>query len=160
LAGAGDYTICYFDPRIKTTHAHQLALAAVYYSPLQFLYWYDTPDRYSGEPEVEFFDNVPTVWDVTRVIDGAIGEYIITARRSGDEWFVGAITNNDAREISIPLAFLDKGEKYIAKIYTDDDKVQTNTKVAVTEKAVSQKDVLRFQLKASGGAAIQLRIKK
>jgi alpha-glucosidase len=160
LAGAGDYTICYFDPRIKTTHAHQLALAAVYYSPLQFLYWYDTPDRYSGEPEVEFFDNVPTVWDDTRVIDGAIGEYIITARHSGDEWFVGAITNNDAREISIPLAFLDKGKKYVAKIYTDDDRVQTNTKVAVTEKAVSQKEVLRFQLKAGGGAAIQLRIKK
>ncbi|MDR2683215.1 MAG: glycoside hydrolase family 97 protein [Dysgonamonadaceae bacterium] len=155
LVGAGDYTICYFDPRIKTTHAHQLALAAVYYSPLQFLYWYDTPDRYNGEPEVEFFDNVPTVWDDTHVIDGAIGEYVSIARRSGDEWFVGAITNNDTREISIPLAFLDKGEKYIAKIYTDDDKVQTNTKVAVTEKVVSQKDVLRFQLKASGGVAIQ-----
>ncbi|MDR2683304.1 MAG: glycoside hydrolase family 97 protein [Dysgonamonadaceae bacterium] len=157
LAGAGDYTICYFDPRIKTTHAHQLALAVAYYSPLQFLYWYDTPDRYNGEPEVEFFDNVPTVWDDTRVIDGAIGKYIVTARRSGDEWFVGAITNNDAREISIPLAFLDKGKKYIAKIYTDDDKIEIRTKVATTEKAVSPKDVLKFQLKASGGVAIQLR---
>jgi alpha-glucosidase len=161
LAGAGDYTICYFDPRIKTTHAHQLALAAVYYSPLQFLYWYDTPDRYNGEPEVDFFDNVPTVWDDTKIIDGAIGEYIIMARRSGNDWFLGAITNNDAREISIPLAFLDKGKKYIAKIHTDDDKVQTRTKVAVTEKVVNQKDVLRFQLKASGGIAIQFKsIKK
>ncbi|MDR1526644.1 MAG: glycoside hydrolase family 97 C-terminal domain-containing protein, partial [Dysgonamonadaceae bacterium] len=159
LAGAGDYTICYFDPRIKTTHAHQLALAAVYYSPLQFLYWYDTPDRYNGEPEVAFFDSIPTVWDDTKIIDGAIGEYIITARRSGNDWFLGAITNNDAREISIPLAFLDKGQKYIAKIYTDDDKIETRTKVAVSEKVVSQKGVLRFQLKASGGAAIQLRIK-
>lgn len=159
LAGASDYTICYFDPRIKTTHAHQLALAAVYYSPLQFLYWYDTPDRYNGEPEVAFFDNVPTVWDDTKALDGEIGEYIVTARRTGDEWFVGAITNNDAREISISLSFLEKGKKYTAKIYTDDDKVQTRTKVAIAEKVVSQKDLLKFQLKASGGAAIQLRIK-
>ncbi|MDR0370229.1 MAG: glycoside hydrolase family 97 protein [Prevotellaceae bacterium] len=160
LAGAGDYTICYFDPRIKTTHAHQLALAVVYYSPLQFLYWYDTPDHYNGEPEIELFDNVPTVWDDTRVIDGAIGEYIIMARRSGDDWFVGAITNNDAREISIPLDFLDKGKKYIATIYTDDDTISTQTKVAVTGKVVSTEDALKFQLKASGGAAIQLRTKK
>jgi alpha-glucosidase len=154
LAGAGDYTICYFDPRIKTTHAHQLALAVVYYSPLQFLYWYDTPDRYNGEPEVEFFDRVKTVWDDTRVIDGVIGKYVITARRSGNEWFVGAITNNEAREISIPLAFLDKGGKYIAKIYTDDDKTETRTKVAITEKVVNQKDILKFRLQASGGVAM------
>jgi alpha-glucosidase len=158
LAGAGDYTICYFDPRIKTTHAHQLALAAVYYSPLQFLYWYDTPDRYDGEPEVEFFDNIPTVWDDTRVIDGAIGEYIITARRSGDDWFVGAITNNKSRTVSVPMHFLDSGKRYRAKIYADDEKVETRTKVAVTEKSVRQKDVLKFQLKAGGGVAIQLQI--
>jgi alpha-glucosidase len=158
LAGAGDYTVCYYDKRIKTTHAHQLALSVVYYSPLQFLYWYDTPDRYNGEPEIEFFDKVKTVWDDTKVIDGKIGEYIITARKSGEEWFVGAITNNLAREISIPLHFLANEKKYIAKIYTDDDNVPSKTKVAVTEKAVSQKDVLKFQLKASGGAAIHLRI--
>ncbi|MDR2130317.1 MAG: glycoside hydrolase family 97 protein [Odoribacteraceae bacterium] len=154
LAGAGDYTICYFDPRVKTTHAHQLALSVVYYSPLQFLYWYDTPDRYEGEPEIEFFDRVKTVWDDTRVIDGVIGEYVVTARRGGDEWFVGAITNNDAREISIPLAFLDKGGKYVAKIYADDDKTATRTKVAITEKVVNQKDILKFRLQASGGVAM------
>jgi alpha-glucosidase len=159
LAGAGDYTICYFDPRIKTTHAHQLALAVVYYSPLQFLYWYDTPDRYSGEPEVTFFDSIPTVWDDTKIIDGAIGEYIITARRSGNDWFLGAITNNDAREISIPLNFLEKEKKYTAKIYTDDESVQTKTKVAISQKNVTRKDILKFKLKEKGGAAIQLKIK-
>jgi alpha-glucosidase len=159
LAGAGDYTICYFDPRLKNTHAHQLALSVIYYSPLQFLYWYDTPDRYNGEPETEFFNNVKTIWDDTKVLDGEIGEYIITARKSGDEWFVGAITNNDAREISIPLHFLDSDKRYIAKIYTDDDKAETRTKVAVTEKVVRQKDILKFKLKEKGGAAIQLKIK-
>jgi alpha-glucosidase len=100
LAGAADYTICYYDSRIKTTHAHQLAMAAVYYSPLQFLYWYDQPSAYHGEPEIEFFDNVKTVWDDTKVLDGEIGEYVTIARRSGEEWFVGTMTNNDARKIN------------------------------------------------------------
>ncbi|MDR2814050.1 MAG: glycoside hydrolase family 97 protein [Prevotellaceae bacterium] len=159
LAGAGDYTICYFDPRLKTTHAHQLALAVAYYSPLQFLYWYDTPGSYSGEPEVEFFDRVPTVWDETKIVDGQIGEYFIAARKSGDSWFVGAITNNESREISIPLHFLEKGKRYAAKIYTDDENVKTRTRVAITEKVATQKDVLNFRLKASGGVAIQLRAK-
>ncbi|MDR0713393.1 MAG: glycoside hydrolase family 97 catalytic domain-containing protein, partial [Bacteroidales bacterium] len=158
LAGAGDYTICYFDQRLKNTHAHQLALSVIYYSPLQFLYWYDTPDRYNGEPETEFFNKVKTVWDDTKIIDGEIGEYIVTARKSGDEWFVGAITNNDAREISIPLNFLEKEKKYTTKIYTDDESVQTKTKVAVSQKTVTQKDILKFKLKEKGGAAIQLRI--
>jgi alpha-glucosidase len=157
LAGAGDYTICYFDSRLKNTHAHQLALSVIYFSPLQFLYWYDTPDRYGGEPETEFFNNVRTVWDDTKIIDGEIGEFIITARKSGDEWFVGAITNNDSREISIPLNFLEKGKKYTARIYTDDDSVQTKTNVAVSQKTVIQKDMLKFKLKGKGGVAIQLR---
>jgi alpha-glucosidase len=156
LAGAGDYTICYFDPRLKTTHAHQLALSVVCYSPLQFLYWYDTPDSYSGEPEVEFFDNVPTVWDETKIVAGQIGEYIVAARKSGSSWFVGAITNNESREISIPLSFLERGKRYSAQIYADDEKVATRTKVAIAEKVVDQKEILNFHLKASGGVAIRL----
>ncbi len=156
LAGAGDYTICYYDKRIKTTHAHQLAMAAVYYSPLQFLYWYDQPSAYQGEPEIEFFDNVKTVWDDTRVLDGEIGEYVTIARRSGEEWFVGSMTNNDARKINTSLDFLDGGKKYVAHIYTDDATVQTRTSVRVTRVIVDSKSVLPFQLKASGGCAIHL----
>jgi alpha-glucosidase len=156
LAGAADYTICYYDSRIKTTHAHQLAMAAVYYSPLQFLYWYDQPSAYHGEPEIEFFDNVKTVWDDTKVLDGEIGEYVTIARRSGEEWFVGTMTNNDARKINTSLDFLDSGKKYVANIYTDDDAVQTRTKVHVTRVIVDSKSVLPFLLKASGGCAIHL----
>lgn len=156
LAGAGDYTICYYDKRIKTTHAHQLAMAAVYYSPLQFLYWYDQPSAYHGEPEIEFFDNVKTVWDDTKVLDGEIGEYVTIARRSGEEWFVGSMTNNDARKINTSLEFLDNGKKYVANIYTDDDAVQTRTNVRVTRVIVDSKSELSFQLKPSGGCAIHL----
>lgn len=154
LAGAGDYTICYYNNRIKTTHAHQLAMAAVYYSPLQFLYWYDQPSAYTGEPEIEFFDKVKTVWDDTKAIDGDIGEFVTVARRSGNDWFLGTLGNNEARNITTPLSFLDEGQKYIANIYTDDDKIETKTKVRVTRLIVDNTSSLQFRLKASGGCAI------
>jgi len=156
LAGAADYTICYYNNRIKTTHAHQLAMAAVYYSPLQFLYWYDKPDAYQGEPEIAFFDKVKTVWDDTQAIDGAIGEFVTVARRSGDEWFLGTMTNNDARSLSTPLEFLTSNQKYVANIYTDDETVNTRTKVRLTQLIVDKQSVLKFKLKASGGCAVHL----
>lgn len=154
IAGAADYTICYYDKRIKTTHAHQLAMAAVYYSPLQFVYWYDQPSAYQGEPEVEFFDKVKTMWDDTKILNGEIGEYISIARKSGEEWFVGIMTNNEARNHTAKLDFLDENKKYVASIYTDDDKIQTRTQVRVTKALVESKSMLNFCLKASGGAAI------
>lgn len=156
LAGAGDYTICYYNNRIKTTHAHQLAMAVVYYSPLQFIFWYDQPSAYQGEPEIEFFENVKTVWDDTKVLEGEIGEYISIARKSGEEWFVGTMTNNDARKISTSLNFLDSGKKYVANIYTDDNSVQTKTKVRVSRVIVDSNSVIPFQLEASGGCAVHL----
>jgi hypothetical protein len=160
IAGAGDYTICYYDPRIKTTHAHQLALAVVYYSPLQTLYWYDTPDQYQGEPEIEFFDKIPTTWDETRIIDGKTGEFISTARRSGTDWFLGTITNNKARTANVALDFLEKGKKYEATIYEDDASVNTKTKVRVKTIAVTSKMVLTVKMAASGGQAMWIRLKE
>ncbi len=154
IAGAGDYTICYYNNRIKTTHAHQLAMAAVYYSPLQFMYWYDQPSAYTGEPEIEFFDKVKTVWDDTKVVNGEIGEYVTIARRSNEEWFLGTLGNNDAQQVTIPLDFLSPKKKYVAHIYVDDDKVKTKTKVGIKRLVVDSESILQFQLKASGGCAI------
>jgi alpha-glucosidase len=156
LTGPADYTICYYNTRVKNTHAHQLALSVVYYSPVQFMYWYDQPSAYQGEPEIEFFDKVKTVWDDTKVIDGEVGEYITVARRSGDNWFVGSITNTQARKITISTNFLEKDKKYTVKIYQDDDKVQTKTKVSIIEKKIKGGEVLNFNLKASGGVAIMI----
>jgi alpha-glucosidase len=128
----------------------------VYYSPLQYLYWYDNPQHYQGEQEIEFFDAVKTVWNDTKVLNGEIGKYITVPRRSGDEWFVGSITNTESREVPIPLNFLDSGEKYIARIYVDDDKVKSRTHVRTYSKRVDAGDVLKFDLKASGGVAVHL----
>lgn len=154
ISGAGDYTVCYFDPRIKNTHAHQLAFPIIYYSPLQTLYWYDTPARIENVPELEFFDNVPVTFDDTRVIHDSIGQYITIARRSGHDWFLGTIGNNESHKISTSLSFLDNSTKYVASIYTDNDKVNTKTKVQITKLIVTKENVLQFTLKPKGGCTI------
>jgi alpha-glucosidase len=154
IAGAADYTICYYDKRIKTTHAHQLALAAIYYSPIQTLYWYDKPAFSESEPELEFWDKIPVSWDETRVVQGSPGEFITTARRKGDEWFVGTITNNDARTIQLRFDFLPKGQQFMASFYSDDDSVQTKTKIKVERITINSTTILDIKLRPSGGQAI------
>jgi len=157
IAGAADYTICYYDKRIKTTHAHQLALAAIYYSPIQTLFWYDKPAACNKEPELEFWDKIPTTWDETKMLDGKPGEFITTARRKRDEWFVGMITNNDARVLQLRFDFLPADKKYVANIYSDNDTVQTSTKVKVEQKIITTATILDIRLKASGGLAVWIR---
>lgn len=154
LSGAADYTVCYFDPRIKNTHAHQLAFPVIFFSPLQTLYWYDTPARIREVPELEFFDNMPTVWDDTRVVDDAIGEHAVIARRSGEEWFAGAIAADKACEITVPTDFLTPGATYVVRVYTDDPQTNTPTHVRAARYLVRGGDSLHFALAASGGAAM------
>ncbi|MBP8304677.1 MAG: glycoside hydrolase family 97 C-terminal domain-containing protein, partial [Phycisphaerae bacterium] len=154
VAGIGDYTICYYSDRLKTTHAHQLAMAVVSFSPLQWLFWYDRPSQYNGEPEVEFFRRVPTVWDDTKVIHGEIGQYATIARRSGEDWFMGTINNSQARPLQIPLTFLTPGKAYTARIYFDDPTVQTRTQVGIKTQPVDARTVLDVPLLAGGGQAV------
>ncbi|MGJ7030230.1 alpha-glucosidase [Niabella hirudinis] len=156
MAGAADYTICYYDKRIRTTHAHQLALAAIYYSPIQTLFWYDKPGMSNNEPELEFWKAIPTTWDETYVIQGRPGAFITTARRSGSSWFIGAITNNEARQLRINFSFLPKNKRYQAVIYSDDDTAPTKTKVGIRKTVITSKTVLDARLKPSGGQAIWL----
>ncbi|WP_423127211.1 glycoside hydrolase family 97 protein [Gaoshiqia sp. Z1-71] len=156
VGGLGDYTICYMDSRLKTSHAHQLALGVVYFSPLQTIYWYDKPEFLAGVPELEFFKNLPTVWDDTKVLSGAIGEHAAIARRSGESWFVGAITNNDARKLSIRFDFLPEGKKYTAHIYADDANVKSKTQVGMKTQNVDHSTVIDAVLVGSGGLAIRL----
>ncbi|MGN0036049.1 MAG: glycoside hydrolase family 97 catalytic domain-containing protein [Bacteroidaceae bacterium] len=157
INGAADYTICYFDRRIKTTHAHQLAASLVFYSPLQTIFWYDKPSYYHGEPEISWFEQLKTVFDESHVIDGYPGRHITMARRNGRTWYVGTMTNNDARQADLALDFLEQGTTYVAHVYTDGgDAVQTRTHVACQTFLVDARTVLHFQLKPSGGAAIRL----
>lgn len=157
IAGAADYTICYYNNRIKTTHAHQLAMAAVYYSPIQTLYWYDEPKFSSNEPELEFWDKIPVSWDETRVLQGEPGKFITTARRKGNEWFIGTLNNNESKDLKVPLSFLQTGKKYIATIYYDDKTAPTKTKVGIKRIKVNSTSVLDAKLQVSGGQAVWIK---
>ena len=156
LCGPADYTPCYFNGRVKNTKAHQLAMPVVYYSPITFLYWYDLPDVYKGEKELDFWKHCPTVWDESKALAGEIGEYIIQARRTGNDWFVGAMNGLQARDITLNTAdFLQKGKKYRVEIYNDDPFLQTRTKVSSTVVNVKAGKQLKLHLQASGGAALR-----
>ena len=171
IAGAADHTICYYhrpelkqrlaetqNARImKTTSGHQLALSTIFYSPLQFMYWYDIPSDSQNEPELEYFDKISTVWDDTKVLDGEIAKYITVARRKGTDWFVGTITNIDARELKIPLTFLIPGKKYQASIYYDDPDSKVRTKVSIRRIQVDATTVIDAKMIASGGQAIWIK---
>ncbi|HEV2435853.1 MAG TPA: glycoside hydrolase family 97 catalytic domain-containing protein [Verrucomicrobiae bacterium] len=154
VAGPADYTVCYYTPRKKTNFAHQLAMSVVAFSPLQFIFWYDKPSDYHGEPEIQFFRKVPTVWDDTKVVNGEIGKFATIARRCGNDWFVGTINDSTPRTLKVPLAFLDKGRSYQAHIYSENPSVPTRTHVAVTTLRVNAETTLEVPLEAGGGQAM------
>jgi alpha-glucosidase len=173
LAGAGDNTICYYDNRVDAkmgSHASQLAKAVCLFSPLQFLYWYDrpipSPDKkaelwgkpnYLGyDPELEFFDNVPTVWDETRVLYAEISEYGVIARRKGDEWFIGGINAEQARTLNINFSFLEQGVKYYVKIYSDDISIDTKTHVRIDRIPADNKTVYSVTFGSNNGIAMHI----
>lgn len=157
INGAADYTICYYDKRLKNTHAHQLALSLIMYSPLQTIFWYDTPSRSNNEPELKWFEDLKTVFDESIVLDGEPGKNITMARRNGDEWFVGMITNNESSRQELNLSFLNADCDYVAEVYTDgDDKIKTKTKVSCLKFKVKSSQNMTFLLKPSGGAALRI----
>lgn len=160
LCGPADYTLCYFNSRVKNTKGHQLAMAAVYYSPLQFYFWYDNPFVDKGEQELQFWKDCPTTFDESLALAGSPGEYIIQARRSGSDWFVGCMTNTEARTVSVPTDFLPQG-KYEVTIYNDDPTLNTRTKVKTTTQPLNigkkAGKPITLQLQPSGGAALHIK---
>ena len=161
LCGPADYTPCYFNGRVKNTKAHQLAMPVVYYSPITFLFWYDLPNVYKGEKELDFWKYCPSVWDESKALQGEIGEYIVQARRSGNDWFVGAMTGLQARDITLNTAdFLQKGKKYRVEIYNDVPALNTRTKVSTVVQTIKAGKILKLHLQPSGGAALRFSLLK
>jgi alpha-glucosidase len=147
-----------------------LAKSVCIYSPWQFLYWYDRPDsspRRTGgaggsyhiigdEPELEFFDHVPTVWDETKVLHGKIGEYAVIARRLGENWFIGCMNGNDQHNFEVPLDFLKNERQYIAHIYSDDPAIPTRTHVKISRYIVDSSIIMNINVPAKCGQAIRI----
>ena len=167
LAGPMDYTPGGFDnatrenfvarnraPMVMGTRAHHTALYVVFESELQMVS--DSPDAYDGQKETEFLKAVPSSWDETRVLNGVPPKYITIARRKGPEWFVGSITNWDARDLDVPLNFLGSGS-YDAEIYADGPNAAAQPKDSGFEKRrVNAQTVLKLKLAPGGGSAIRL----
>lgn len=157
LCGAGDYTVCWYDGRVKGTGTHQLAASVAFYSPLQFVFWYDRPSYYKGEEELDFFKYVPTVWDETKVIQGNVAEYVTIARRSGDDWFVGTMNAQKQRTLEIPLSFLKWDKKYTAHIYYDAKPDGSDRKkISIKIMTVDSKTVIPAEMAHNGGQAIRI----
>jgi alpha-glucosidase len=157
LAGAADVTVCYMDKRLINTKAHQMAMAVIVYSPLQWIFWYDTPAVLHDEPELPFFSHLPTVWNESVVPAGEIGKFAVVARRSNQDWYVGAITNHDPRHLPLKLDFLKAGTTYNATIYRDDPSVATDTHVAIEHRTVHRGDSIDLNLLANGGETMILK---
>ena len=103
------------NPMALGTRCHQLGMYVVFESPLQMLA--DSPSNYMREPEaMEFLGPVPTVWDETKVLDAKLGEYVLLARRSGRDWYVGAMTNWTGRDLDVDLSFLPYGNLHHGRI--------------------------------------------
>ena len=167
LAGPMDYTPggftnvrpdefkeSYSRPMVMTTRAQQLAMYVVYLSPLQMVA--DYPGAYRGRPEAAFIRDVPTSWDETRVLAGEVGDYVAIARRHGDDWYVGAMTDGSARTLALPLRFLGTGA-WRATIYRDGaDANREPTQVTVDVRAVGASDTLTAALASGGGYAVRL----
>jgi len=107
-------------------------------------------------PDLSFYDSLHTIWDDTKVLEGKIGEFGTIARKNGDQWFVGSLTDL-ARKLSISMKFLEKGAKYEATIYSDDSTMNTPTKVKITKQMVTSSSLLSFDLKSKNGVAIVLK---
>ncbi len=160
IGGPMDYTICYGQSRDKTTNAHQMAMAAVYYQPLNFLFWYDKPSKYGNPanwPGLPWFNAVPTTWDDSRTLAGSIGEYVAVARRDGGTWYLGAMTNESSRTLSLSLSFLGSGT-YTATVYADGTPGANpyQTPVVVSTRTVTRADTLDAAMAPAGGQAVVL----
>ena len=175
LAGPMDFTPGIFDllirtptgkprtpeeARPRTTLAKQLALYVVLYSPLQMAA--DLPENYQGQPAFQFIRDVAVDWDTTRVIHGRIGDHVVVARRQrgADTWFLGAITDEEARSFDVPLSFLPAGRRYVAEIYADGpgaDWRDNPLPVAIRQQEVTSGTTLKIEMAPGGGQAIRIR---
>jgi alpha-glucosidase len=156
LTGPADYTYCWNSKRLRVTHAHQLALSTIYFSPWQILFWYDRPGQVRDDPALDYWKDLPTCWDETRVLADRIGWCASIARRSGTEWFVGTI-NPGGGEVRVPLSFLEPSVEYIATLYSDRDADDPTSKaVKVETLAVDRTTVLKPRMLANGGQAVRI----
>jgi alpha-glucosidase len=172
LAGPFDFTPGVFDltlssskqnplvARVNTTLAKALANYVIIYSPLHMAA--DLIENYEGHPAFKFIVDVPTDWSETIVVNGKIGDYVTIARkdRRSNEWYVGSVTDEFARQLDVALTFLEDGREYVAEIYADAFNADWETRpfaMTISERSVTRDTVLDVRLAPGGGQAIRIR---
>ncbi|MDD8019335.1 MAG: glycoside hydrolase family 97 catalytic domain-containing protein, partial [Bacteroidota bacterium] len=172
MGGPMDYTpgifqikMNYYNPnkkeQVHTTLVKQLALYVTMYSPLQMAA--DLPENYERFMDAfQFIKDVAVDWDDTKILEAEPGDYITEARKAKnkEEWYLGSITDENARTATAPLNFLDPKQKYVATVYADaaDAHWEKNPMAyTIARYIVSNKTVLRLQLAPGGGAAVSLK---
>lgn len=148
----GENKVNFNSPQTPGTRTAQLAMYVVFDSPLQYLC--DSPPVYESAKGFDFIRDVPSAWDSTIVLDGEIGEYIVIARKKGNDWYVGAITNRDAREVTIDFSFL-VNNLYSATVYSDNPANYSDVNVSDFKPVKNQER--SFSLAPGGGLAIKLK---
>jgi len=175
LAGPMDYTPGIFnlapygleaENRVRSTLAKEIALYVVLYSPIQMaadlIENYTEADGKTIKPAFQFILDVPTDWEESKALAGEVGDYVVVARkqRNAQDWFLGAISDENPRTVLVNLDFLDADKKYEAQIYRDGDKAEWKLNpydMVIEKKSVTAKDTLKFKLGASGGVAIRFK---
>lgn len=184
LAGPMDFTPGIFDMSYKrineggpewgdkeflrplSTIARQLALYVVLYSPIQMAA--DLPKNYENNlAPFQFIKDVPTDWESTQALQGKVGQYVVIARKekqhrhySGNDWYLGAVTNENERVVTVPLDFLDDNASYEAQIYRDGENAEYRTNpydIVIEKKTVKRGDKMTLKLAAAGGAAVRFK---
>jgi alpha-glucosidase len=155
-ATQSDFRAIFNTPMSQGTRCHQLAMYAVFESPLQMLS--DNPTHYYREPEcMEFLSKVPSVWDFTVPLTAKVGDYVAVARQKGSEWYVGAMTDWTARELTLDFSFLEAGKTYKADIYQDGINADRNgNHYKKVTRTVTKNDKITVKLAPGGGWAARL----
>jgi alpha-glucosidase len=170
LAGSTDYhlggfraandktfKVHYTRPYVLGTRCHMLAMYVVLENTLGMVC--DAPDAYIGQPGFEFLQQVPTTWDETKVVSAKTGKYVAIARRKGTDWYIGAITDHEAQNLSVKLGFLSAGN-YKAEVYSDANDVEQYPDHLVKEvSALNNSSSITMKLASGGGQVVHLSLK-
>lgn len=154
VCGPADVTE-YIYPRGKsdTTSISQIALSVIMYSGIHALP--TNPDNFKGHPAESLYKNFPSVWDDTKLISGEIGSYTVTARRSGESWYVAGITTN-SKNYALKLSFLTAGKKYKAEIYSENKSSDVLQQVKCTTQEVTNSSSLPIKMSQNSGFVVKI----
>ncbi len=170
LSGPMDYTPGIFnlayngldaENRVQSTLAKELALYVVLYSPIQMVA--DLPEHYDAHPKAfQFIKDVPTDWAQSQALQGEVGDFVVFARQDkhSNDWYLGALTDEQARTLTVKLDFLPAGKRFTAQIYRDGKNADWRTQpydIIIEQQSVTANDSLTLPLASSGGTAIRFK---